>query len=106
MTGSRAPSILDGFRFGGIDAENVRARIAHCDHIERQDVLEALGHFASPVVSREPLHLLGSEGLPGPTVVIASLTEPLVEFGGEVKRAEGEVECIKAVFTAVEEMNR
>ncbi len=39
-------------------------------------------------------------------VITSPLTEPLVEFVGEVERAAGEVERITGVFTATDEMNR
>ena len=55
------------------------------------DPLVFLTSLSSPAVSHEPLYHLESENSPGPTVVITSLTEPLVEFGGEVERAAGEI---------------
>jgi hypothetical protein len=42
-------------------------------------------------------------GSPGPAAAIASpLTEPLVELGGEVERAAGEVERVRGTLTATE----
>ncbi len=42
-------------------------------------------------------------GSPGPAAAIASpLTEPLVEFGGEVESAPGEVERVTGALTATE----
>jgi hypothetical protein len=42
-------------------------------------------------------------GSPGPAAVSASpLTEPLVEFGGEVERAAGEVDRVTGTLTATE----
>jgi len=49
------------------------------------------------------LHLLGGEGTLEHALVITSpLTELSVEFGGEVKRAVGEVGHVTEVFTVTE----
>ena len=63
-----------------------------------------LTSLSSPAVSCASLSTFSAvRGSPGPAVVIASpLTEPLVEFGGEVERAPGEVERVTGAFTATE----
>ena len=60
--------------------------------------------LSSPAVSCASLSTFSAvRGSPGPAVVIASpLTEPLVEFGGEVERAPGEVERVMGALTATE----
>ena len=72
------------------------ARIARCDCIKRQDVLNTLGlldmFIESSSLLHKHLHLLGGEGtLEHALVIISPLTEPSVKFGGKVKRAVGEV---------------
>ena len=60
--------------------------------------------LSSPAVSCASLSTFSAvSGSPGPAAVIASpLTEPLVEFGGEVDRAVGEVERVTGGLTATE----
>ena len=55
------------------------------------DPLVFLTGLSSPAVSHELLYHLKSEYSLGPAIVITSLTEPLVKFGGKVKRAAGEI---------------
>ena len=108
---TRSLRILNGFSFRWycrtIDAQGVRPHVACSDGIQGRDVLETLALFTSlsmTVVSCASLSsFLAVSGLPGPAAVIASLlTELLVEFGGEVESAPGEVERVKGALTATE----
>jgi len=60
--------------------------------------------LSSPAVSCASLSTFSAvRGSPGPAAAIASpLTEPLVEFGGEVERAAGEVDRVMGALTATE----
>ena len=108
---ARSLRILNGFSFRWycrtINAQGVRPHVARSDGIQGQDVLETLALFTGlsmMAVSCASLSsFLAVSSLPGPAVVITSLLmEPLVEFGGEVESAPGEVERVKGALTATE----
>ncbi len=67
-----------------------------------------LGYLSSPAVSCASLSTLSTvRGSPGPVAAAAEgraspLTDPLVELGGEVDKAAGDVERVTGALTATE----